>query len=102
MVILAVVEVTIWLRVVLGLTIREPEVHLAKIMFRSSYRLLWWPKLVAGVADVILFCFAADYYRGGGMKLWWAMTCFAMLTIFSALAFLEGVRAVKHFKNLLP
>jgi hypothetical protein len=96
-VMLLLVEGMVWMRVCLGLSMKERTTDFTDIMRRAPYRLFWPPKIITAVIDVIMFAISASYYRNGGQDLLLGAICLALLTLFVALSFWEGVRAVRQF-----
>lgn len=99
LVILVLVEATVWLRVCLGLSMKHKEASFATMMVRAPYRIFWLPKVIVSAVEIVIFCVAAKYYRNGGQEIILAIVCFVALALFVALAFWEGVRAVRRYEE---
>lgn len=97
--ILIIVEATVWLRVCLGLSMKHKEASFTEMMVRAPYRIFWLPKIAIAAVELVLFCMAAKYYRNSGEDITLAIACFVSLALFVALAFWEGVRAVRRYEE---
>lgn len=98
-VILFTVELGIWVRVCLALSMRYRGISFIEIMKRAPYRILWIPKSILAIADVVIFIIAAGYYRSGGQSIVLAIVCFVILGTFTGVAFWEGIRAVRRYEQ---
>jgi hypothetical protein len=98
-VLLIVIEVAIWVRVCLSLSMKYKNVSFVNIIRHAPYRFLWLPKTITAVAELVIFSVSARYYQNGGEGLVLAITCFALLGLFGGLVFWEGVRAVRRYER---
>lgn len=96
-IILLLVEGMVWLRVCLGLSMKERTTDFTDIMRRAPYRFFFPPKIVTASFYVIMFSISASYYRSGGQNLLLGAICLALLILFVGLSFWEGVRAARKF-----
>jgi len=97
--ILVLVEMTVWLRVCLGFSMKHKESSFTTMMMHAPYRIFWLPKIIVSAIELIIFCVAANYYRSGGKEIIFAVVCFIAMALFVALAFWEGVRAVRRYEE---
>lgn len=66
---LVIAEGTIlmWSRIGLSSSIIDRD--LWSLMFQSGYKFLWWPKILVGIVDIILFISAKLYYDSNSQSL---------------------------------
>jgi hypothetical protein len=97
--ILFVVEVGIWQKICLGLSMKYERADFTKIMIHAPYRIKWLPKVLVFIVELIVFCISARYYRNGGQELTLAISLFVLLALFVGLVSFEGVRAVRSYEQ---
>ena len=81
--------ILMWARA--ALTSRESKKPLHQLMFRSSYRFFWVPKLVCGLVAIALWVFAYSLSDSPD-SLTFGLVAIAMMALFCGLVLYEAMR----------